>query len=218
MWEKFGEFDSYEEINRAAAAQLKEDDIEAIYAIAEENGIDREDAEEFIEGDAAELVTALMAAIGKLKVEAAELKPKEIMTDWVNYIQIQCVEDPKMRLAVRRRGKHLHFQHQNSVLFPVTVQILKVPLLLQPPLKSGHLHPGQQGADFHGWSRKKGLPAGEPWQCAFSVPPASCCDSLCRPCKYVRLPRHKNALKEKQWWIFHSRKVQLKRQQNLWGL
>ena len=107
MWEKFGEFDSYEEINRAAAAQLKEDDIEAIYAIAEENGIDREDAKEFIEGDAAELVTALMAAIGKLKVEAAELQPKEIMADWVNYIQIQCVEDPKMRLAVRRRGKHL---------------------------------------------------------------------------------------------------------------
>lgn len=34
--------------------------------------------------------------------------------------------------------------------FPVTVQILKVPLLLQPPLKSGHLHPGQQGADFPG--------------------------------------------------------------------
>ena len=89
MWEKFGEFDSYEEINRAAAAQLKEDDIEAIYAIAEENGIDREDAEEFIEGD------------------TAELKPKEIMADWVNYIQIQCVEDPKMRLAVRRKGKHL---------------------------------------------------------------------------------------------------------------
>ena len=33
MFEKFGEFDSYEEINRAAAAQLAEGDTEAIYAI-----------------------------------------------------------------------------------------------------------------------------------------------------------------------------------------
>ena len=107
MFEKFGEFDSYEEINRAAAAQLAEGDTEAIYAIAEENGIDREDAEEYIDGDAAELVTALMAANGKLKVEAAELQPKEIMADWLDYIQIQCFEDPEMRLAVRRKGKSL---------------------------------------------------------------------------------------------------------------
>lgn len=75
MFEKYGEFDSYEEINRASAAQLAEGDTEAIYAIAEENGIDREDAEDYIAGDAAELVTALMAANGKLAVEAAELQP-----------------------------------------------------------------------------------------------------------------------------------------------
>ena len=107
MFEKFGEFDSYEEINRAAAAQLEEGDTEAIYAIAAENGIDQEDAEDFIDGVAPELVTALMAANGKLKVETAELQPKEIMVDWLNYIQIQCVEDPEMRLAVRKKGKSL---------------------------------------------------------------------------------------------------------------
>ena len=107
MFEKYGEFDSYEEINRAAAAQLAEGDTEAIYAIAEENGIDREDAEDYIDGDAAELVTALMAAQGKLKIETAELQPKEIMADWLDYIQIQCFEDQEMHLAVRRKGKSL---------------------------------------------------------------------------------------------------------------
>lgn len=107
MFEKYGEFDSYEEINCAAAAQLAEGDTEAIYAIAEENGIDREDAEDYIDGDAAELVTALMAAQGKLKIETAELQPKEIMADWLDYIQIQCFEDQEMRLAVRRKGKSL---------------------------------------------------------------------------------------------------------------
>ena len=107
MFEKYGEFDSYEEINRAAAAQLAEGDTEAIYAIAEENGIDREDAEDYIDGDAAELVTALMAAQGKLKIETTELQPKEIMADWLDYIQIQWFEDQEMRLAVRRKGKSL---------------------------------------------------------------------------------------------------------------
>ena len=34
MFEKFGEFDSYEEINRAAKAQLEEGDLEAIKTIA----------------------------------------------------------------------------------------------------------------------------------------------------------------------------------------
>ena len=46
MFDKFGEFDSYEEINRAAKAQLEEGDLEAIKTIAEENGLDPEDAEE----------------------------------------------------------------------------------------------------------------------------------------------------------------------------
>lgn len=46
MFDKFGEFDSYEEINRAAKAQLEEGDLEAIKTIAEENGLDPEDAED----------------------------------------------------------------------------------------------------------------------------------------------------------------------------
>ena len=79
LFEKFGEFDSAEELNRAAAAQLAEGDIDAIYGIAEENGIDREDAEDYIDGAAPELCTPIMAALGKLKVEAAELEPQEIM-------------------------------------------------------------------------------------------------------------------------------------------
>ena len=92
LFEKFGEFDSAEELNRAAAAQLAEGDIDAIYGIAEENGIDREDAEDYIDGAAPELCTPIMAALGKLKVEAAELEPQEIMEDWLTYIRIQCAE------------------------------------------------------------------------------------------------------------------------------
>lgn len=107
MFEKFGEFDSAEELNRAAAAQLKEGDIEAVYAIAAENGIDREDAEDYVDGLAEELCSPLMAAYGKLKVEQKELQPYEIMEDWAGYIRLSCQEDAAMAAAVRRKGKSL---------------------------------------------------------------------------------------------------------------
>lgn len=107
MFDKFGEFDSVQEINEAAAAQLKEGDIEAVYAIAQENGIDREDAEDFIEGAVPELANSLMAAFGKLAVEAEELKPYEIMEDWISYIKVRCQEDERMAAAVRKKGKSL---------------------------------------------------------------------------------------------------------------
>ena len=107
MYEKFGEFDSAAEINRAAAAQRAEGDDEAILAIAEENGIDKEDALDYINGDVGELASPLMAAYGKLEVERKVLEPYEIMEDWLQYIRIRCAEDPRMALAVRRKGKSL---------------------------------------------------------------------------------------------------------------
>lgn len=107
MFEIFGEFDSAEEINKAAAAQLAEGDIEAVYKIAEENGIDREDAEDYIAGDVPELSNVLMAALGKLDVECKELKPVEIMADWVEYIRARCQESEEVARKVRKTGKRL---------------------------------------------------------------------------------------------------------------
>ena len=107
MFDKFGEFDSADEMNRAAAAQRKEGDNEAILAIAEENGIDREDAIDFIDGCVAAFVTPLMAAYGKWDIEAKEMKPYEIMEDWLQYIKLRCAEEPEMAVAVRRKGKSL---------------------------------------------------------------------------------------------------------------
>ncbi|MFQ7876327.1 hypothetical protein [Enterocloster sp.] len=107
MFDKFGEFDSADEMNRAAAAQRKEGDNEAILVIAEENGIDKEDAMDFIDGCVAAFVTPLMAAYGKLDIEAKELNPYEIMEDWLQYIKLRCAEEPEMAVAVRRKGKSL---------------------------------------------------------------------------------------------------------------
>ena len=107
MFDKFGEFDSYEELNRAAAAQLYEGDHEALFLLAKENGIDEFEVQDYIDGCMNQLTSPLMAAYGKLDVEAAELLPYEIMADWMTYIRLQCSEDEAMALAVRRKGKSL---------------------------------------------------------------------------------------------------------------
>lgn len=107
MFDKFGEFDSAEEINRAAAAQFKEGDEEAIYGIAAENGIDKEDADDYMNGCNSELVTPLMAAIGKLKVESEDLKLQGVLSDWVDELRSMCTESEAFARAVRRKGKDL---------------------------------------------------------------------------------------------------------------
>lgn len=107
MFDKFGEFDSAEELNLAAAGQLEEGDHEALMELAKENGIDKEDVEDYIDGVVTELATPLMAAFGKLAVEEEELKPYEIMKDWTQYIKARCEESAEMAAAVRRKGKSL---------------------------------------------------------------------------------------------------------------
>ena len=107
LFEKFGEFDSAEEINRAAAAQKAEGDYEAVYDIAEENGIDREDAQAYIDGEEEELCNVLMAAYGKLKVEAEHYEFKGIMEDWVNELRQECADSEELARNVRRKGRSL---------------------------------------------------------------------------------------------------------------
>ena len=107
MFEKFGEFDSAAELNRAAAAQLEEGDEEAIFMLAEENGIDREDAEDYIDGCVPELATPLIAALGKLELEKKDLAIDGILDDWLSCVVELCRPEEDMAAAVRRKGKCL---------------------------------------------------------------------------------------------------------------
>lgn len=108
MFEKFGEFDSYEEINRVAVAQKKEGDKEAVYSLAKENGISELSVEDFLHSGEA-LVYPLTAAIGKLQIEKKALKIKEsgVLSDMVEELIDLCTEDLKLCLAIRKRDKHL---------------------------------------------------------------------------------------------------------------
>lgn len=107
MYEKFGEFNTVTELNMAAEGLLKEGDTESLYELAEENGIDREDAQDYINGDTDTLATELSAALGKLDKEAEALKVREIMQDWTDYIKILCIEDENICRKVKQKNKSL---------------------------------------------------------------------------------------------------------------
>lgn len=125
MFDKFGEFNSWEEINQAAAGLKEEGDEESLVALAIENGLDRDDAEDYFDGTINELCNPVLAALGKLYVEKEDLKPKDIMEDWTAYIENLCTENETIALGVRKKNKSLKgcigellswsFKHQQSI-------------------------------------------------------------------------------------------------------
>lgn len=107
MFERFGEFDSAEELNKTAEGLKKEGDIESLKVLAEENGLEVEDAEDYAKGAFPEFVNVKSAALGKIEAECRELNPKEIIADWVEYIRAECLWSKEMAAAVRKKGKSL---------------------------------------------------------------------------------------------------------------
>lgn len=107
MFEKFGEMSSYKEINELAENLFNEGDIESLKEMAKENGIEKEHIKMYLEGEIPELADTLTAAIGKIDMEVKELKPKEIMEDWVEYLRGQCMENEVLAHQVRKKGKSL---------------------------------------------------------------------------------------------------------------
>lgn len=107
MFEKFGEMGSYKELNELADNLFNEGDVESLKEMAKENGIGSEYVEMYLQGEIPELCDSLTAALGKIDVETEELKPKEIMEDWVEYLRGQCMENEILAHQVRKTGKSL---------------------------------------------------------------------------------------------------------------
>ena len=107
MFDKFGEMNSYKEINELADNLFNEGDQKSLKEMAKENGIMQEFVEMYLQGDIPVLCDPLTAALGKIDVEAEELKPKEIMEDWVEYLRGQCMENEILAYQVRKKGKSL---------------------------------------------------------------------------------------------------------------
>ncbi len=109
MFDIFGEFNSAQEINQAAAGLLAEGDEKNIYVLAKENGLDEAFAQAYIEGEIPELTNALMAAVGKIELERSGISDPffgDMKDDMINYLLSQCQNDDFAN-EVRKKGKSL---------------------------------------------------------------------------------------------------------------
>ena len=107
MFDNFGEFNSVKELNETAERLKAEGKETDLIALAEENGLDREDAEDYMDDFETAFATPLMAAVGKLAIEATEYKLEGALKDWVDELIEMCSESPDMAAGVRRKGKGL---------------------------------------------------------------------------------------------------------------
>lgn len=107
MFEVFGEFDTFEELNMAAEGFKNEGDKDSLFKLAEENGIARGFADMYLAGGIPQLCDVATAAIGKIEVESADLKLQEIHADWADYIKGMCEKKEDFARAVRKKGKSL---------------------------------------------------------------------------------------------------------------
>lgn len=110
MFEKYGNFNSYEEINQKAAELVAASDEQGLVELAKENGLDEMDALDLMDGEVTELCNPLIAAMGKITVESNALKngeKQEIFNDWIDYIEMKIPEDKNLQIAVRRKDKSL---------------------------------------------------------------------------------------------------------------
>lgn len=107
MFDKFGELGSSAEINLIAEELKAEGDKTSLLSLALENGIDEELVNAYIDNMIPYLCDDMIAALGKIKIEATELHVKEIMSDWCDYINQRCYEEPQMAISVRSKEKSL---------------------------------------------------------------------------------------------------------------
>ena len=110
MFDKFGEFGSAEELNKAAEGFKNEGDIKSLYELAEENGISKEDVADYMDGYVDKFASEMMAALGRMEVEKKELEKENdtITKSAVHYILLfmdAMLSDPEMQKAIMEKGK-----------------------------------------------------------------------------------------------------------------
>lgn len=107
MFDVFGDFNSAEDINVAAATLLEEGRVSDVVKLGLENGLDKDDIQDYTDGVVTELCTPLMAAIGKLNVEAKELKLPATLEGMVSMIIDMATSDKVLAKDIRKTGKKL---------------------------------------------------------------------------------------------------------------
>lgn len=106
MFDKFGKMD-YEELIRTAKAEKEEGDEEALIALAQENGLDQEDAEDYMDDLTEVLCTPREAAVARIEMEAKDLEVNGIWEEWKDFALEMCMQEEDLACAVCRKNRSL---------------------------------------------------------------------------------------------------------------
>ena len=106
MFDKFGKM-SYDELIRTAKAEKEEGDEEALIALAQENGLDQEDAEDYMDDLTEVLCTPREAAVARVEMEAKDLEVSGIWEEWKVCVLEMCMQEEDLACAVCRKNRSL---------------------------------------------------------------------------------------------------------------
>ena len=106
MFDKFGKM-SYDELIRTAKAEKEEGDEEALIALAHENGLDQEDAEDYMDDLTEVLCTPREAAVARVEMEAKDLEVSGIWEEWKGCVLEMCMQEEDLACAVCRKNRSL---------------------------------------------------------------------------------------------------------------
>ena len=106
MFDKFGKM-NYDELIRTAKAEKEEGDEEALIALAQENGLDQEDAEDYMDDLTEVLCTPREAAVARVEMEAKDLEVSGIWEEWKGCVLEMCMQEEDLACAVCRKNRSL---------------------------------------------------------------------------------------------------------------
>ena len=106
MFDKFGKM-NYDELIRTAKAEKEEGDEEALIALAQENGLDQEDAEDYMDDLTEVLCTPREAAVARIEMEAKDLEVSGIWEEWKGFVLEMCMQEEDLACAVCRKNRSL---------------------------------------------------------------------------------------------------------------
>lgn len=105
MFDEFGKMDLFG-INRKAEELANAGDNDAVYRLAEENGLPEDLASMYIEGETDYLCEDVTdAALGRIDIEADDIGAEEIMGDWADYIRSLILDNEDIARAVMDRER-----------------------------------------------------------------------------------------------------------------
>lgn len=107
MFDKFGEFESAEELNAAAEGFKTEGDLESLMALAEKNGLDPDDAQDYADGVTDSLATKRTAAMGRIA-----LQKEQELERYIAMAQTMAASDEDIQIQIMKKGKRLQEMHE----------------------------------------------------------------------------------------------------------